>query len=69
MRDRLVQNGVPLEQIEVVATGQASTGEAARVVAVDPQAAKPAQPGATGDDPLGDAYFLARLRVSKTCHL
>jgi hypothetical protein len=59
VRDRLVQQGVPLDQIEVVATGQASTGEAARVVAVDAPAAKPAQPGAVSDDPLGDAYFLA----------
>ena len=59
VRDGLVQNGVPLEQIEVVATGQASAGDAARVVAVDPQAPKPAQPGTTSDDPLGDAYFLA----------
>jgi hypothetical protein len=59
VRDGLVQNGVPLDQIEVVATGQASTGDAARVVAVDPQTPKPAQPGASSDDPLGDAYFLA----------
>lgn len=59
VRDGLVQNGVPLDQIEVVATGQASSGDAARVVAVDPQAPKPAQPGASSDDPLGDAYFLA----------
>jgi hypothetical protein len=59
VRDGLVQNGVPLDQIEVVATGQASAGDAARVVAVDPKAPKPAQPGASNDDPLGDAYFLA----------
>jgi hypothetical protein len=59
VRDGLVQNGVPVEQIEVVATGQASAGDAARVVAVDPQAPKPAQPGTVSDDPLGDAYFLA----------
>jgi hypothetical protein len=59
VRDGLVQNGVPLDQIEVVATGQASSGDAARVVAVDPQAPKPAQPGTSSDDPLGDAYFLA----------
>jgi hypothetical protein len=59
VRDGLVQNGVPLEQIEVVATGQASAGDQARVVAVDPATPKPEQPGTTGDDPLGDAYFLA----------
>jgi hypothetical protein len=59
VRDGLVQNGVSLDQIEVVATGQASSGDAARVVAVDPQAPKPAQPGTPSDDPLGDAYFLA----------
>jgi hypothetical protein len=59
VRDGLVQNGVPVEQIEVVATGQASAGEQARVVAVDPKTPKPAQPNARGDEPLGDAYFLA----------
>ncbi|HVR20799.1 MAG TPA: DUF4139 domain-containing protein, partial [Polyangiaceae bacterium] len=59
VRDGLVQNGVPAEQIEVVATGQASAGEQARVVAVDPQIPRPAQPGAANDEPLGDAYFLA----------
>ncbi len=59
VRDGLVRNGVPLDQIEIVATGQASTGEAARVVAVEPDSVKPAQPGAGSDEPLGDAYFLA----------
>jgi len=59
VRDGLVQNGVPAEQIEVVATGQASAGDQARVVAVDPQIPKPAQAGAASDEPLGDAYFLA----------
>jgi hypothetical protein len=59
VRDGLVQSGVPLDQIEVVATGQSSAGDAARVVAVDPQTPKPAQPGVTNDDPLGEAYFLA----------
>ncbi|HEX6275286.1 MAG TPA: DUF4139 domain-containing protein, partial [Polyangiaceae bacterium] len=59
VRDGLVQSGVPVEQIEVVATGQASAGEQARVVAVDPKTPKPAQPTAQSDEPLGDAYFLA----------
>jgi hypothetical protein len=59
VRDGLVQNGVPVEQIEVVATGQASAGDQARVVAIDPKAPKPAQAGASSDEPLGDAYFLA----------
>jgi len=59
VRDGLVQSGVPVEQIEVVATGQASAGEQARVVAIDPKAPQPAQPSTQSDEPLGDAYFLA----------
>jgi hypothetical protein len=61
VRDGLVRNGVPVEQIDVVATGQTSSGDVARVVAVDP--AEP-QPGVTqtgNDEPLGDAYFLTEV--------
>ncbi|MGC4086665.1 MAG: DUF4139 domain-containing protein [Polyangiaceae bacterium] len=58
VRDGLVRNGVPLDQIEVVATGQTSS-DVARVMAVDAPAAAPSQPSsAGGDEPLGDAYFL-----------
>jgi hypothetical protein len=67
VRDGLVRNGVPLSQIEVVATGQASS-DAARVVAVGSEQAAPAQPAAAAsDEPLGDAYFLtqAPLDVEK----
>jgi hypothetical protein len=60
VRDGLVRNGVPLSQIEVVATGQASA-DAARVVAVGSEETPPAQPAAaSGDEPLGDAYFLTQ---------
>jgi hypothetical protein len=60
VRDGLVKNGVPLSQIEVVATGQASA-DVARVVAVSGGEPPPAQPvAAAGDEPLGDAYFLTQ---------
>ncbi|HEY3500403.1 MAG TPA: DUF4139 domain-containing protein [Polyangiaceae bacterium] len=61
VRDGLVKNGVPLEQIDVVATGQPSAGETARIVAVDAKAPSPAQPSAGSDEPLGDAYFLTAV--------
>jgi hypothetical protein len=61
VREELVSTGVPLEQIEVVATGEASADDA-RVVAVAAPAPSPAQPGAAlGDEPLGDAYFLTEV--------
>lgn len=60
VRDQLVQSGVEAERIEVVATGRTSTGDAARVLALRPEAAeKPSQPVSTGDEPLGEAYFVA----------
>jgi hypothetical protein len=60
VRDGLVRNGVPLSQIEIVATGQASA-DAARVVAVGSEESPPAQPVAvSSDEPLGDAYFLTQ---------
>ena len=56
-----MKDGVPLEQIEVIGTGQASN-DAARVLAVGPEAAVPAQPAsAVPDEPLGDAYFLTEV--------
>ncbi len=67
VRDGLMRNGVPADQIEVVATGQTSA-DVARVLAVSPEAAAPAQPAAAqGDEPLGDAYFLTQgpLTVEK----
>jgi hypothetical protein len=60
VRDGLVRNGVPLDQIEVVATGQASS-DVARVVAVGNDSAAPAQAASNNsDEPLGDAYFLTQ---------
>ncbi len=64
VRDGLIRNGVPLEQIEVIATGQASI-DAARVVAVGEDSVAPAQPSAaSGDEPLGDAYFLTEVPLN-----
>jgi len=63
VRDDLVKDGVPPEQIEVVGTGQASS-DAARVLAVGLDAATPTQPAsstASPDEPLGDAYFLTQV--------
>jgi len=61
VRDGLVRNGVPLDQIDVVATGAASS-DVARVVAIGDTETKPAQPAATTpDEPLGDAYFLTQV--------
>ena len=61
VRDELVKDGVPPEQIEVVGTGQASN-DAARVLAVGGEPSAPAQPASgTPDEPLGDAYFLTQV--------
>lgn len=66
IRDRLLQNGLPADQIEVVATGQATRGDAVRILAVQgenkPQ--QPTQPATapgkpTIDEPLGNAFFLS----------
>lgn len=61
VRDGLVRNGVPLEQIDVVATGSVSN-DVARVVAVGDAKPQAAQSSATAgsDEPLGDAYFLTQ---------
>jgi hypothetical protein len=60
VRDGLVKNGVPLDQIDVVATGAVSN-DVARVVAVGEGTVQPAQPtAASSDEPLGDAYFLTQ---------
>jgi hypothetical protein len=62
VRDNLIKDGVPAEQIEVVGTGLASAGDTARVLAVGADAAAPAQPtAASPDEPLGDAYFLTQV--------
>ncbi len=63
IRDELLQNGVAPEQIETLATGQVSNGDAVRVVAADDDAPKPVQGQSAvehgSDAPLGSAYFLA----------
>jgi hypothetical protein len=60
VRDGLVKNGVPLDQIDVVATGSVSN-DVARVVAVGDAKPQPAQASTAGtDEPLGDAYFLTQ---------
>lgn len=66
IRDRLVQNGLTNDQIEVVANGRAAQGDAVRIMAVQGEN-KPQQPGqpaaAPGkppsDEPLGNAFFLS----------
>ncbi|MFZ5891066.1 MAG: DUF4139 domain-containing protein [Myxococcota bacterium] len=64
VRDGLIKNGVPVDQIEVVATGQTSN-DVARVMAVAPESNAPTQPAATGgDEPLGDAYFLTEVPLN-----
>lgn len=69
IRDRLLQNGLGADQIEVVGTGRATQGDAVRILAVQTdakpeQAAQPGQtPSAPGkpapDEPLGSAFFLS----------
>jgi hypothetical protein len=66
IRDRLLQNGLTSDQIEVVATGRAAQGEAVRIMAVQGEA-KPQQPASPAaapgkppsDEPLGSAFFLS----------
>jgi hypothetical protein len=63
IRDQLLQNGVAAEQVEALAAGQVSNGDAVRVVAADSDAPKPVQGQPVvernSDAPLGSAYFLA----------
>lgn len=62
VRDQLVENGVSADQVEVVATGQVSSNDAVRVISDEGAAQQPVQGkggDATGDSPLGSAYFLA----------
>lgn len=61
VRDGLVRNGVPVELIDVVATGQTSSGDVARVVAMEPPESRPDVTPTGGDEPLGDAYFLTEV--------
>ena len=66
VRDRLLQNGLKPDQIEIVATGQTAQGDAVRISAVSGES-RPEQPGqpavAPGkppsDEPLGSAFFLS----------
>ncbi len=66
VRDRLLQNGLTIDQIEVVATGRAAQGDAVRIMAVQGES-KPQQPGTPAaapgkppsDEPLGSAFFLS----------
>ncbi len=71
IRERLLQNGLPADQIEVVGTGRAAQGDAVRIVALEnerkpeqpsqpkPPAGKPAQ-----EDPLGSAFFLSKTPLT-----
>ncbi|HVJ22130.1 MAG TPA: OmpA family protein [Polyangiaceae bacterium] len=68
VRDRLLSNGVPPAQIEVVGTGRLAQGEAVRILAVQAEAqAQQAQPGndkTSPDEPLGNAYFLSKTPLT-----
>lgn len=68
VRDRLVQNGVAPDQIEVIGTGRTTQGEAVRVLAIqseikaqqgldNPATSAPGKPAV--DEPLGNAFFLS----------
>jgi hypothetical protein len=61
VRDDLIKDGVPADQIEVVGTGQASAGDTARVLALTGEAAPTQASGASPEEPLGDAYFLTQV--------
>lgn len=62
VRDSLIKDGVPADQIEVIGTGQSSAGDTARILAVGSDEPAPAQPAAgSPDEPLGDAYFLTQV--------
>jgi hypothetical protein len=71
VRERLVQNGLPAAQIEVIGTGRTTQGDAVRILAIQGEA-KPQQPGATGakagpaasDEPLGNAFFLSGVPLT-----
>jgi hypothetical protein len=70
VRERLLQNGVKADQIEVVASGRAAQGDAVRILAI-PTEAKPEQPAPStaadthgADDPLGSAFFLSRTPLT-----
>lgn len=66
IRDRLLQNGLSADQIEVVASGRAAQGDAVRIMAVQGES-KPQQPGTpaalsgkpASEEPLGSAFFLS----------
>ena len=66
IRDRLLQNGLKADQIEVVGNGAAAQGDAVRIMAIQGET-KPQQPGQpaaapgkpANDEPLGSAFFLS----------
>ncbi|MBN2197350.1 MAG: OmpA family protein [Polyangiaceae bacterium] len=70
LRDVLVEQGVPAEQIEAIGTGKANDTEGVRVLAATTNAAQPAQAaGTTSDEPIGSAYFLASTPLTiKSSH-
>lgn len=68
IRDRLVQNGVAADQIEVIGTGRTTQGDAVRILAVQGEAKPQQAAGETTapvagkpvvDEPLGNAFFLS----------
>jgi hypothetical protein len=63
VRDELLKNGVPASQIEAVGTGNVSTRDGARVLALagdaKPAQGKPQTDATPTNDPIGSAYFVA----------
>ncbi|HVY25072.1 MAG TPA: OmpA family protein [Polyangiaceae bacterium] len=66
IRDRLMQNGLRADQIEVVANGAPAQGGPVRILAVqaDAKPQQPSEPKAApgkppSDEPLGNAFFLS----------
>jgi hypothetical protein len=67
MRQALLENGVPAEQVEAVGTGSISEKDGVRVLAQnEAQAGQARQPDsqAASNDPLGSALFLSKTPMS-----
>ncbi|MBW2525375.1 MAG: DUF4139 domain-containing protein [Deltaproteobacteria bacterium] len=70
LRDRLISEGVPEAQIDVLGTGKMNAREAVRVVAVDPTEHAAQQAKAAGideqasDQPLGSAHFVSSVPMT-----
>ena len=65
IRDQLIANGLPPEQVEAVGTGVLNEREGVRMLVADAEQPRPSQPtrdtntGPTADEPIGTALFVA----------